>query len=152
MACVLGDDGVDIEGEGGLDILVGSAERDAEVLEESPYAKEFECVAAEAIGANDPDLAEMTSMRITDERATTRSLLQRDGSRDAVILVMLEDQNTRFGRETAVEGGALVADGMAVTLLVGGDAGVGGYGAGVGQDDLQRKGKRSGMYERSEGA
>ena len=54
---------------------------------------------------------------------------------------MLEDQNTRFGRETAVEGGALVADGMAVTLFIGGDAGVGGDVAnGIGQDDLQRKG------------
>ena len=74
-------------------------------------------------------------------RTTTRSLLQRDGSRDTVILVMLEHQNIRFGRETAVEGGALVADGMAVALLVGGDAGVGGYGAGVGQDDLQREGE-----------
>ena len=43
---------------------------------------------------------------------------------------------------------------MAVTLFVGGDAGVGGDGAnGIGQDDLQRdKGERSGMYERSEGA
>ena len=65
---------------------------------------------------------------------------------------MLEDQNTRLGTQTARQGGALIADGMAVTLLIGGDAGVGGYGAGVGQDDLQEKGKWSGMYERSGGA
>ena len=67
---------------------------------------------------------------------------------------MLEDDNTGSERQTAGQGGALVADGMAVTLLVGGDAGIGGDVAndGAGQDDLQRDGKRSGMYERSEGA
>ena len=66
---------------------------------------------------------------------------------------MLEDQNTRLGTQTARQGGALIADGMAVTLFIGGDAGVGGDVAnGIGQDDLQRDGKRSGMYERSEGA
>ena len=73
--------------------------------------------------------------------------------RDAVILVMPEDDNTRLGTQTAGQGGALVADGMAVTLLVGGDAGISGDAAnGIGQDDLQRDGKRSGMYERSGGA
>ena len=132
---------MDIEVEGIVDVLVGGAEGDADRLEHSPDAEQLECVAAESIGAYDPDLGEAAGTRITDERTTTRSLLQRDGSRDAVILVMLEDQNTRFGRETAVEGGALVADRMAVTLLVGGDAGVGGDVAnGIGQDDLQRKG------------
>ena len=39
---------------------------------------------------------------------------------------MLEDDNTRLGTQTAGQGGALIADGMAVTLLVGGDAGIGG--------------------------
>ena len=39
---------------------------------------------------------------------------------------MLEDQNTRLGTQTARQGGALIADGMAVALLVGGDAGIGG--------------------------
>ena len=39
---------------------------------------------------------------------------------------MLEDDNTRLGRQTAGQSGALVADGMAVTLFIGGDAGVGG--------------------------
>ena len=54
---------------------------------------------------------------------------------------MPEDDNTRLGRQTAGQSGALVADGMAVTLLVGGDAGVGGDVAnGIGQDDLQREG------------
>ena len=64
-------------------------------------------------------------------------------------------KTTRLGseRQTAGQGGALVADGMAVTLLVGGDAGVGGDVAnGIGQDDLQSKGSWSGMYERSGGA
>ena len=66
---------------------------------------------------------------------------------------MLEDQNIRLGTQTARQGGALIADGMAVTLLIGGDAGIGGDVAnGIGQDDLQRKGSGSGMYERSEGA
>ena len=66
---------------------------------------------------------------------------------------MPEDENTRLGTQTAGQRGALIADGMAVTLLVGGDAGVGGdVGDGAGQDDLQRDGKRSRMYERSEGA
>ena len=66
---------------------------------------------------------------------------------------MLEDQNTRLGTQTARQGGALIADGMAVTLFIGGDAGIGGDVAnGIGQDDLQRDGERSGMYERSEGA
>ena len=42
---------------------------------------------------------------------------------------------------------------MAVTLLVGGDAGISGdVGDGAGQDDLQRDGERSGMYEGSGGA
>ena len=67
-------------------------------------------------------------------------------------LVVLKDREAGFGRETAGQGGALVADGMAVTLFIGGDAGISGYGAGVGQDDLQNKGERSGRYERSEGA
>ena len=65
---------------------------------------------------------------------------------------MPEDENTRLGTQTARQGGALVADGMAVTLFIGGDAGISGYGAGAGQDDLQQMGKRSGRYERSEGA
>ena len=55
---------------------------------------------------------------------------------------MLEDQNTRLGRQAAGQGGALIADGMAVTLFIGGDAGIGGYVAnGIGQDDLQREGE-----------
>ena len=143
---------MDIEVEGIVDVLVGGAEGDADRLEHSPDAEQLEGVAAETIGADHPYLGEAAGASVTDERATTRSLLQRDGSRDAVILVVLEDQNTRLGRQAARQGGALVADGMAVTLLVGGDAGVGGDGAGVGQDDLQEKGKRSAMYERSEGA
>ena len=86
-------------------------------------------------------LGEAAGASVTDERTTTRSLLQRDGSRDAIVLVMLKDQNTRLGTQTARQGGALIADGMAVTLLIGGDAGVGGDVAnGIGQDDLQRKG------------
>ena len=54
---------------------------------------------------------------------------------------MPEDDNTRLGTQTAGQGGALVADGMAVTLLVGGDAGIGGDADHrIGQDDLQSKG------------
>ena len=113
----------------------------ADRLEHPPDAEQLEGVATQAVGADDPDLGETTGASVTDERTTTRSLFERDGTRDAIILVMLEDQNIRLGTQTAVEGGALVADGMAVTLLVGGDAGVGGDVAnGIGQDDLQRKG------------
>ena len=117
---------MDIEVEGIVDVLVGGAEGDADRLEHSPDAEELEGVAAETIGADDPDLGETTGASVTDERTTTRSLLQRDGSRDTIVPVMLEDQNTRLGTQTARQGGALVADGMAVTLLIGGDAGVGG--------------------------
>ena len=39
---------------------------------------------------------------------------------------MPEDGKTWFGRQTAGQSRALIADGMAVTLLVGGDAGVSG--------------------------
>ena len=130
---------MDIEVEGIVDVLVGGAERDADGLEHSPDAEQLEGVAAETIGADHPDLGETTGASVTDERTTTRSLLQRDGTRDAIVLVMLEDQNTRLGTQTAGQRGALVADGMAVALLVGGDAGIGGDGEyGIGQDDLQR--------------
>ena len=96
---------------------------------------------------------EAANTRITRKRAASRPIFERDGAGDAIILVMPEDENTRLGTQTAGQGGALVADGMAVTLLVGGDAGIGGdVGDGAGQDDLQRTGERSGMYERSEGA
>ena len=154
MACVLGDDGVDIEVEGIVDVLVGGAERDAESFEQVLQMRSSSNASRPSRSARTTQTWEKRPTRASrDKRAASRSLSsQRDSTRDAVILVMLEDQNTRFGRETAVEGGALVADGMAVALLVGGDAGVGGYGAGVGQDDLQEKGKRSAMYERSEGA
>ena len=144
---------MDIEVEGIIDVLVRSAESDADGLEHPPDAEELEGVATQAVGADHPDLGETTGASITDERTTTRSLLQRDGAGDAVILVMPEDDNTRFRRETAGQGGALVENGMAVTLFIGGDAGVGGDVAnGIGQDDLQRDGKRSGRYEGSGGA
>ena len=140
-AFVGGDDGVDIEVEGIVDVLVGGAERDADRLEHSPDAEQLEGVATQAVGADHPDLGEAANTRITRKRAASRPIFERDGSRDAIILVVLKDRKAGFGRETAVEGGALVADGMAVTLLVGGDAGIGGdVGDGIGQDDLQRKG------------
>ena len=63
-----------------------------------------------------PDLGETTGASITDKRAATRPVSERDGTRDAVILVMPEDDNTRLGRQTAGQGGALVEDRMAVTL------------------------------------
>ena len=152
-ALVGGDDGVDIEVEGIVDVLVGGAEGDADGLKHPPDAEKLECVAAQAVGADHPDLGEAANTRITRKRAASRPVFERDGARDAVILVMLEDDNTRLRRQTAGQGGALVADGMAVTLLVGGDAGVGGDVAnGIGQDDLQRDGERSGMYEGSGGA
>ena len=132
---------MDIEVEGIVDVLVGGAERDSDRLEHPPDAEQLEGVATQAVGADDPDLGETTGASVTDERTTTRPIFERDGTRDAIILVMLEDQNIRLGTQTAGQGGTLVADGMAVTLLVGGDAGVGGYVAnGIGQDDLQRKG------------
>ena len=144
---------MDIEVEGIIDVLIGGAEGDADRLEHPPDAEELERVATQAVGTDYPDLGEPTGASITDKRAATRPVSERDGTRDAVILVMLEDDNTRLGRQTAGQSGALVADGMAVTLLVGGDAGISGDVAnGIGQDDLQRDGKRSGMYERSGGA
>ena len=140
-ALIGGDDGVDIEVEGIVDVLVGGAEGDADRLEHPPDAEQLEGVATEAVGADDPDLGETTGASVTDERTTTRPIFERDGTRDAVILVMLEDQNTRLGRQAARQGGALIENCLAVTLLVGGDAGIGGYVAnGSGQDDLQRKG------------
>ena len=87
-------------------------------------------------------LGEAANTRITRKRAASRPVFERDGAGDAIILVMLEDDNTRLRRQTAGQGGALIADGMAVTLLIGGDAGVGGdVGDGAGQDDLQRDGE-----------
>ena len=81
------------------------------------------------------------------------AIFERDSARDAVVLVVSEDVEALLRTKAAVEGGALVADGMAVALLVGGDAGISGdVGDGAGRDDLQRDGERSGMYERSEGA
>ena len=144
-ALVGGDDGVDIEVEGIVDVLVGGAERDADGLKDSPDAEELEGVAAETIGADDPDLGETTGASVTDERTTTRSLLQRDGSRDTIVLVMLEDQNTRLGTQTARQGGALIADGMAVALFIGGDAGVGGdVGDGAGKTTSSGRGVGAG--------
>ena len=152
-AFVGGDDGVDIEVEGIVDVLVGGAESDADGLEHPPDAEELERVTPEAIGADHPDLGETANTRITRKRAASRPIFERDGTRDAVILVMLEDQNIRLGTQTAGQSRALVKDGMAVTLFIGGDAGISGdVGDGAGQDDLQRDGKRSRMYERSEGA
>ena len=45
-------------------------EGDAERVETSSDAEELKFVAAKAIGANDPDLGEATSVRVADERAT----------------------------------------------------------------------------------
>ena len=140
-ALVGGDDGVDIEVEGIVDVLVGGAEGDADRLEHPPDAEQLEGVATQAVGADHPDLGEAANTRITRKRAASRPVFERDGTRDAIILVMPEDENTRLGTQTAGQGGALVADGMAVTLLVGGDAGISGDAAnGIGQDDLQSKG------------
>ena len=142
---------MDIEVEGIVDVLVGGAERDADRLEHPPDAEEFECVAAQTIGAYDPDLGETTGARITRKRAASRPIFERDGTRDAVILVMLEDENTRLGTQTAGQSGALVEDGMAVTLIRRRRRGrMAMWVTGAGQDDLQRRGKL--MYERSEGA
>ena len=118
----------------------------------SPDAEQLEGVAAQAVGADHPDLGETAGAGIADKHATTRPIFERDSTRDTVILVMLKHMKTRLGRETAVQSGALIEDRMAVALFVGADAGVGGYGAGVGQDDLQEKGMKCGRYERSEGA
>ena len=61
-----------------------------------------------------------------DKGTASRAIFERDSARDAIVLVMLEDENTRLGTQTAGQSRALIADGMAVTLLVGGDAGVSG--------------------------
>ena len=144
---------MDIEVEGIVDVLVGGAERDADRLEHPPDAEQLEGVATQAVGADHPDLGEAADTRITRKRAASRPVFERDGAGDAVILVMLEDDKTRLRRQAARQSRALIADGMAVTLLIGGDAGVGGnVGDGAGQDDLQRTGERSGMYEGSGGA
>ena len=141
---------MDIEVEGIVDVLVGGAERDADGLEHPPDAEELEGVATQAVGADHPDLGEAANTRITRKRAASRPVFERDGARDAIILVMPEDENTRLGTQTAGQSRALIKDGMAVTLLVGRDAGISGDVAnGIGQDGLQRDGKRSGMYERS---
>ena len=68
-ALIGGDDGVDIEVEGIVDVLVGGAERDSDRLEHSPDAEQLEGVATETIGADDPDLGETTGASVTDERA-----------------------------------------------------------------------------------
>ena len=64
-AFVGGDDGVDIEVEGIVDVLVGGAERDADGLEHPPDAEQLEGVTAQAIGADHPDLGEAANTRIT---------------------------------------------------------------------------------------
>ena len=152
-ALVGGDDGVDIEVEGIVDVLVGGAEGNADRLEHPPDAEELEGVAAEAIGANDPELGEAAGAGVTRKSAASRSLFQGDGSRDAIVLVMLEDQNIRLGTEAAGESRALIEDGVAVALFIGRDAGVGGDADdGTGHKDLQGEGKQSGVYERSGGA
>ena len=109
---------MDIEVEGIVDVLVGGAESDADRLKHPPDAEELEGVATQAIGADDPDLGETTGARITRKGTASRPIFERDSARDAVILVMLEDQNTRLGTQAAGQSGALVADRMAVTLLV----------------------------------
>ena len=109
---------MDIEVEGIVDVLVRSAERDSDGLKDSPDAKELERVTAEAIGADHPDLGEMTGTRITRKGTASRSLFERDSARHSIVLVMPEDGKTWFGRQTAGESRALIADGMAVTLLV----------------------------------
>ena len=96
-----------------------SAEGDADGLKHPPDAEELEGRPRPRRSARTtPDLGEAANTRITDKRAASRPIFERDGAGDAIILVMLEDDNTRFRRETAGRGGALVADGMAVTLFV----------------------------------
>ena len=126
-ALVGGDDGVDIEVEGIVDVLVGGAESDADRLEHPPDAEELERVAAETIGADDPDLGEVAGAGITRKGAASRPVFERNSARDAIVLVMLEDGKTWFGRQTAGQSRALIADRMTVTLFIGGDAGVSGY-------------------------
>ena len=43
-----------------------------------------------------------------DKRAASRPIFERDSAGDTVILVMPEDENTRFRTQTAGQGGALV--------------------------------------------
>ena len=117
---------MDIEVEGIVDVLVRSAERDSDGLEHPPDAEELEGVATQAIGADHPDLGETAGARITRKRAASRPIFERDSARDAIVLVMPEDGKTWFGTQAAGESRALIEDRMAVTLLIGGDAGVGG--------------------------
>ena len=53
-AFVGGDDGVDIEVEGIVDVLVGGAEGDADGLEHPPDAEELEGVTPQAVGSGLP--------------------------------------------------------------------------------------------------
>ena len=109
---------MDIEVEGIVDVLVGGAEGDADGLKHPPDAKELERVTPETIGADHPDLGEAANTRITRKRAASRPIFERDGARDAVILVMLEDDKTRLRRQAAGQSRALIEDRMAVTLFV----------------------------------
>ena len=92
---------MDIEVEGIVDVLVGGAEGDADGLKHPPDAEELEGVAPQAVGADHPDLGEAANTRITRKRAASRPIFERDGSRDAIVLVMPEDENTRLGTQTA---------------------------------------------------
>ena len=67
---------MDIEVEGIVDVLVGGAERDADGLEHPPDAEKLERVAAQAVGADHPDLGEAANTRITRKRAASRPIFE----------------------------------------------------------------------------
>ena len=126
-ALLSGDGGMDFEVEGVLDVLVGGAEGDAEGLRRVSRCGAVRRQSRPSRSARTTQIWEKRPARAsrTSAQPPGRSL-QRDGSRDAVVLVVLEDVETRFGRQTTFQGSVLIADGPAVTLLVGTDAGVGG--------------------------
>ena len=83
---------------------------------------------------------------VTRKSAASGPIFQGMVPETPIVLVMLEDQNTRLGTEAAGESRALIEDGMAVALFIGRDAGVGGDADdGTGQDDLQSEGIERGV-------
>ena len=81
-----------------LDVLVGGAEGDADATQ-TPSR----CVGVVRSSSRPRRSARTTQIwekttgaSITDKRAATRPVSERDGTRDAVVLVVLEDVETRF--------------------------------------------------------
>ena len=82
-----GDNGVDIEVEGIVDVLVGGAESDSDGLKDSPDAKELERVAPRR-SARTTHIWEKWPARASRARArASRSIFERDSARHSIVLV-----------------------------------------------------------------